>query len=94
MLGFIVAIVVGFFVPQLEGPAARPLAAFMGKYMTLEAAETRLLAFIVGLLIAGVVSSLLDSGAAFWIVIGVTLGYFGTRIVDAGRAAMEARKQD
>jgi len=91
MLGFIVAAVAGFIVPQLEAPVARPLARMLEKHITLEAAETRLLAFIVAMLGAGVIGSLLHSGSAFWMILGGALGYFGTRLVAAARAFMDAR---
>ncbi|MCO4846386.1 MAG: hypothetical protein KC448_00235 [Yoonia sp.] len=92
MLGFIVAAIAGFATPQLEAPIARPLARFAEKYITLEASETRLIAFIVAMLAAGVIGSLLDSGSAFWMILGGALGYFATRLVAAARAAMDARK--
>ena len=50
------------------------------------------LAFIVAMLAAGVIGSLLDSGSAFWMILGGALGYFATRLVAAARAAMDARK--
>jgi hypothetical protein len=92
MFGFIAAVVAGFVTPQLEAPAARPLAKILSKYMTLEASETRLLAFVIAMLVAGVVGSLLDSGSAFWMILGGALGYFGARLVTAVRTALEARK--
>ncbi len=92
MLGFIVAAVAGFFTPQLEAPLARPIARMLEQHITLEAAETRLIAFIVAMLGAGIVASLLDSGSAFWMILGGALGYFATRLVAAARAAMDARK--
>lgn len=92
MLGFIVAAIAGFITPQLETPVARPLARMMEKHITLEAAETRLIAFIVAMLGAGIVASLLDSGSAFWMILGGAFGYFATRLVAAARAIMDARK--
>lgn len=92
MLGFIAAVIAGFVTPQLEAPAARPVARFMEKHITLEATETRLIAFIIAMLAAGVVASLLNSGSVFWMVLGGALGYFGTRLVAAARSAMDARK--
>ena len=49
MFGFLAAIVAGFVTPQLEAPVARPLARKLEKYITLEASETRLLAFIIAM---------------------------------------------
>lgn len=94
MLGFLVAIAAGFVTPQLDAPVAGPLSGLVGKYMTLEVAETRLLSFMVAMLIAGIVSVLLDSGSTFWVILGGMIGYFATRIVAAARDAMDARKAD
>ena len=93
MLGFLAAIVAGFVTPQLEAPLARPLARKMEKYITLEASETRLIAFILAMLAAGVASALLASGSTFWVILGGALGYFGTRLVAAAREVMDARKR-
>lgn len=92
MFGFIAAAIAGFVAPQLDVPVARPLARFMEKHITLEASETRLISFVVAMLAAGIIGSLLGSGSAFWMILGGALGYFGTRIVAAARAAMDARK--
>lgn len=94
MFGFLAAIVAGFVTPQLEAPLARPLARKLEKYITLEAAETRLLAFIIAMLGAGIASALLDSGSTFWVILGGALGYFGTRLVGAAREMMDARNKN
>ena len=91
MLGFLVALVAGFVTPQLDAPVAGPLARMLGKYMTIDVTETRLLSFMVAMLVAGIVSVLLASGSTFWVILGGTLGYFATRIVAAAREAMDAR---
>lgn len=91
MLGFLVAVAAGFATPHLEGPVARPLAKMMEKYITLEVSEIRLIAFMVAMLAAGVVSALLHSGMTFWVILGGALGYFATRIVAATREAIDAR---
>ncbi len=88
MLGFIVAIAGGFFTPQAEPILAKPVADMAGKYITLEAGELRLLAFILVMLVVGIVSALLASGSTFWVILGGTLGYFGKRIVAAAKAAI------
>ena len=92
MLGFIVAAIAGFVTPQLETPVARPFVRLAEKHITLEASETRLIAFILAMLAAGFIGSLLDSGSAFWMILGGALGYFATRLIAAGRAVMDARK--
>lgn len=91
MFGFLVAIVAGFVTPQLEEPLARPLVRKLGKVMTFEGAETRLIAFIMAMLVAGIVSALLESGSAFWVILGGALGYFGVRLVAVGREMLAAR---
>lgn len=92
MLGFLVAIAAGFATPHLEDPVARPLAKLMGKYITVEVTEIRLIAFMVAMLAAGVVSALLHSGMTFWVILGGALGYFASRVVPALREMFEARK--
>jgi hypothetical protein len=94
MLGFLAAIGAGFATPYLEAPVARPIAKLMEKHITLEESEIRLIAFIVAMLAAGVVSALLDSGMTFWVILGGALGYFGSRLVGAGRAMMDARRDN
>lgn len=94
MLGFLVAIVAGFLTPHAEAPLARPLARAAERWITLEAGEVRLVAFALMLLAAGLIAVLLGSGNAFWIVLGGTLGYFGTRILAAAREAIDARRRD
>ena len=92
MLGFIVAIGAGFIVPHLEAPLGRPVAKFLSKHITLEATETRLISFVIAMLGAGIAAALLDSGTMFWMTLGGALGYFGARLVAAGKTAMDARK--
>jgi len=93
MLGFIVAVIAGFLTPHAETPVAAPLARWIERWIPMRPGEVRLLAFALMLLAAGLVSVLLDSGSAFWIVLGGTLGYFGTRIVTAFREQVQHRRQ-
>ncbi len=94
MLGFIVSVIAGYLVPHIEGPLGRPAAAFLAKHITLEDAETRLVSFVVAMMGAGVVASLLNSGSAFWMILGGALGYFGQRLVAAAKTAMDNRNAD
>lgn len=94
MLGFLAAIAAGFATPHLEAPLARPAVKLLGRYITIDAEELRLVSFIIALLIASVVAVLLASGSPFWIVIGTTLGYFATRLVAAAKVAMDNRNAD
>lgn len=94
MLGFIVSVIAGYAVPHLEGPLGRPIAKFLAKHIALEETETRLITFVVAMLGAGIVAALLDSGSAFWMILGGALGYFGARLVAAGKVMVENRKSD
>ena len=94
MLGFIVATAIGFFTPLIGGPLVDPLVKALGNYITIEADEKPLVAFMLALLAAGVASALLGSGTAFWIIVGCVLGYFGSRIVEAGQKFMKERNAE
>ena len=94
MLGFIVAAAAGFLTPQFESTIGGPVVKAMRAYIPVEESETRLVTFMVLLLCAGIVSVLLSSGTPFWVIAGGTLGYFGTRLFDAGKKAMDGKKDE
>lgn len=94
MLGFIISVVAGYIVPHIEGAAGRPVAKFLANHITVEENETRLITFVVAMLGAGVLASLLHSGSPFWMILGGALGYFGQRLVEAAKTAMDNRKAD
>ncbi len=87
MIGFIIAIIAGYCTPMIEASAARPVADAIGKWVKIEENEMRLLGFMLAMVLAGVLGALFESGNTFWLILGGTLGYFGTRIVAAGKAA-------
>ena len=91
MLGFIIATAIGFFTPLIGGPLVDPLVKAVGNYITIEADEKPLVAFMLAMIAAGIASALLNSGTPFWIIIGGILGYFGSRIVEAGQKYMNER---
>jgi len=93
MLGFIVAVVAGFLTPYAESPLARPLARMLDSRIPLVASEVRLIAFMLVMLGAGATAVLLDSGSAFWVMVGGVLGYFGTRIVALLRDLIDKRRE-
>lgn len=93
MLGFIVAVVAGFLTPYADPPLARPLARLLEGRITLVASEVRLIAFMLVMLGAGAAAVLLDSGSAFWVMVGGVLGYFGTRIVALLRDLIDKRRE-
>ncbi|WP_341365753.1 hypothetical protein [Yoonia sp. BS5-3] len=92
MLGFIVAIVAGFLTPHLVAPVAVPLVKVLEPHIKIDPVETRLIAFMIAMLLAGIAAALLTSGTAFWVVFGGILGYFGTRIVELIKKQIDARK--
>ena len=47
-----------------------------------------MLAFIIMMLVAGLLAEIFDSGSAFWVIVGGTLGFFGTRIVTRLRGVL------
>jgi hypothetical protein len=91
MLGFIAAVVAGVLTPYLQDPLARPLAEALSPRIVLEPGEVRLLAFMIAMLIAGIVANLLHSGSTFWVILGGVLGYFGPRLVAAAKDGMNGR---
>lgn len=92
MLGFIVAAAAGFLTPQLEGPVVAPIVKALDGHIQIAPTETRLIAFMVAMIAAGVAAALLNSGTAFWVMFGGVLGYFGTRIVEVVKKQLDARK--
>ncbi len=94
MLGFLIAAVAGFLTPQLETPVAGPIVKAMEGHIAVEPAEKRLIAFMVAMLAAAIAAALLNSGTPFWVILGGVLGYFGTRLFEAGKKAVDARSGD
>lgn len=91
MWGFIVAVVAGLLTTAAEEPLARPAARALARVVQVEPGEMRLFAFVLVMLIAGIAAELLDSGSAFWVILGGALGYFGTRIAQFVKAQVDGR---
>lgn len=91
MWGFIVAVIAGLATRQAEEPLARPLARMIAPVVKVEPDEVRLFAFIVVMLIAGILSELLRSGSAFWVILGGALGYFGLRLFAFVKAQIDGQ---
>ena len=91
MFGFILAVVAGWLTPVAEWPVARPLAKAMRPHVVVEESEMRVLAFIIMMLVAGLLAEIFDSGSAFWVIVGGTLGFYGTRIVTRLRGVLGGR---
>jgi hypothetical protein len=93
MLGFVLAIVAGWLTPYVEDPVIRPLAKALGPKFDVEEGEMIALAFMAVMLLAGLAAEVLDSGSAFWVILGGVIGFFGNRIVAALRSAIEGRSR-
>lgn len=91
MLGFLIAALLGFLTPQVEGPVAGPIVKALQGYFTIEPSETRLIVFMIMLLAAAICAALLASGTTFGVILGAILGYFGTRIFAVIKKVIDGR---
>ena len=91
MLGFIVAVIAGLLVPQIEAPVTRPVVKFLENYINVAPEEIRAISFMIALLAAAIIAALLDSGTIFGVILGGVLGYFGLRIYALLKRIIEAR---
>ncbi|HKL68899.1 hypothetical protein [Salibaculum sp.] len=89
MFGFIIALLAGVLTPHIEPSVARPLARALSRHMPVEEGETRLLAFLVALVGAGVLCALFDTGSPLGVAFGAGLGYFGLRLLAAMQKALD-----
>lgn len=85
MLGFVIAAAAGFLTPQLEDMIGDPIMKTLHGHIKIEAGEKRLVTFMALLLAVAVLASFAGSGSPFLLILGAVLGYFGTRLVDAGK---------
>jgi hypothetical protein len=92
MIGFLLAIAVGFAVPYIEAPVVQPLSRVVERFIRLEPGEGRTVAFALAAILAGLLSVIFGSSNPFWVAVGLTLGYFLLRIVAAVREALDARR--
>ena len=94
MFGFLIALVAGYLVPQLDKPVARPVIKTLSKHMTFEEVETRLISFVAALIAAAVISAIFGTGSALGLIVGTLLGYFGQRIWNAIQAYIKGSDDD
>ena len=80
MLGFLIALIAGYLVPQLDKPVARPVIKSLSKFMDFEEVETRLISFVAAFIAAALISTILGTGSALGMIVGTLLGYFAMRI--------------
>lgn len=81
MFGFLIAVVAGAVTPMIETPLARPVARMLGENIEIQEGELRALAFMIAMIIAGILCAVFSSGSALGLAVGGTLGYFGMRLV-------------
>ena len=91
-MGFIIAVIAGFVTPYVETPLARPLAKAMSDFITIDESEMKALSFMIAMLIAGLLCALFNTGSAFGLVLGGTLGYFALQLTEAAKKALDSRK--
>lgn len=81
MFGFLIAVAMGAVTPMLEGPLARPVARSLGDNIEITNAELRTIAFMIAMIIAGLLCAVFSSGSALALAVGGALGYFGARLL-------------
>jgi len=90
MLGLIIAIAAGAASPKIEDLAARPLAKILSPHIEVSDGEIPVLAFMIGMLVAAVLSSIVGNGSAISVLFGGTLGYFGLRLFLLGKRVVQS----
>ncbi|SEW17231.1 hypothetical protein SAMN04488515_1392 [Cognatiyoonia koreensis] len=91
MLGFLIAVGAGFLVPVIEGAVGETIAESLRKHMELEMSETRVISLLIALILASLLALALHSGNAFSIALGLTIGYFGLRIIGIIKKAIDGK---
>lgn len=91
MLGFLIAVGAGFLVPVIEGVVGETIAEALRKNMELEMSETRVISVLVALLAASLLAMAFDSGNAFSIALGLTIGVFGMRLIAVIKKAVDGK---
>lgn len=81
MIGFIIALAAGFAAPHLDESVTRRLLATLSGRMKIDPGEVRIISFMLAMLGAGLVATLLSSGTPVFIVLGGIIGYFATPIL-------------
>lgn len=92
MFGFLIAVVAGAVTPMIEAPVARPVAKVLTQNMDFADGELRLLAFMIAMMVAGLLCAIFSSGSALGLAVGGTLGYFGLRLVRIVQKVIEGRR--
>lgn len=91
MLGFIIAVGGGALVPMLEDPIGQTVSDQLRKVMPVEVGEGRIIALLAVLIVVAFLSALFNSGSILGIAVGLTLGYFATRLVAVVKKAVDGK---
>jgi ABC-type microcin C transport system permease subunit YejE len=91
MLGFIIAVGGGVLVPMLEDPVGQTVSDQLRKFMPVEVGEARIIALLAVLIAVALLSALFGSGSILGVAVGVTLGYFATRLVTIVKKAVDGK---
>ncbi len=93
MLGFLISAAFGYAAPHLQKPLAEPVAKALEGKINISQTELPVLSFMIALLLAAIVCAALDAGSTFGLVIGAALGFFGTRIFEMVKDAIDGRRE-
>ncbi len=89
MFGFLIAVIAGAAAPMIEGSLARPVARALGEKIEVQDGELRVIAFMIVMIVAGIVCAVFSSGSALGLAVGGTLGYFGVRLLRLAQQMIE-----
>lgn len=92
MLGFLISVAAGALTPMIESPVARPAAKALSQNIDVQDGEVRVLAFMIAMIVAGILCAVFGTGSALGLAVGGALGYFGGRILRAIQKIIEGRR--
>lgn len=92
MFGLIVAGVIGFLTPQFQSAVAPPVAKTLS-FLKIEEQEYDLLGLLLAVLTAGLVATIIGSGTALTVAVGLTIGYFATRLIALAKEMTKSKNK-
>ncbi|SMX32372.1 hypothetical protein [Octadecabacter ascidiaceicola] len=92
MFGFLIAVLAGAATPMIEAPLARPVARMMGEGFDVKDTEMRALAFMIAMIIAGILCAVFSSGSALGLAVGGSVGYFAMRLLRTAQRMIEDKR--
>jgi len=76
---------------MLEDPVGQTVSDQLRKFMPVEVGEARIIALLAVLIAVALLSALFGSGSILGVAVGVTLGYFATRLVTIVKKAVDGK---